>query len=543
MEAKSENNSLLALLGSIEEKNCREKVCGEENPCRSSKGKEEKGCCGGKEEKGCCGEKEEKGCCGGKEEKGSCGEKEEKGCCGEKEEKGCCGEKEEKEVISLGGEEEGEEMRVFAKKNEPQRNRGECVSKLKIEGMNCASCASTIQSKLCNVKGVKQVHVSYITRTAEVIHQNLLINPEEVRLAVEKIGFQALLLSNTNNSSSSIQEIELTFQIKPNSSLLETSLLESPLNSSHLLELCHTLSSLKGVLQVEQVGDVKKKKGKGMSGVSGVSGMSGVSGVSGMSDVLLRIKFDSKLVGIRELVENIEEKVERGEQGYRVILPPPKSGNEEEEEEVRKYKKLFVTSCFLLFPLLLIYILKWFPNVGEAIERPLGWEVVTFENLLSFLLSLPAQFYVGLVFHVPAFRGISSFNLNMDVLISLSMWSAFLYSIIALLIGLFSPLFYSPLFFDIPVSLSSFILLGRLLEALAQKKTSNALTSLMQLQTPYSTLLLLPPPSSSLPPLSSLPEKQIDTRLIQKGSHSPFSLFLSFHFFDVYPFFPSFLLL
>ena len=60
---------------------------------------------------------------------------------------------------------------------------------LKVDGMQCEGCASTIQSVLAREPGVKSASVSYPKRTASVFYDPQDTDAATLKAAVGKAGF------------------------------------------------------------------------------------------------------------------------------------------------------------------------------------------------------------------------------------------------------------------------------------------------------------------------------------------------------------------
>ncbi len=63
-------------------------------------------------------------------------------------------------------------------------------TKVTIEGMHCASCATNIERALKKLPGVSEVVVSVLTKKAMVESEKPL-NQEEVKKLVSKVGYKA----------------------------------------------------------------------------------------------------------------------------------------------------------------------------------------------------------------------------------------------------------------------------------------------------------------------------------------------------------------
>uniref|UniRef100_A0A670I0S5 Copper-transporting ATPase 2 n=1 Tax=Podarcis muralis TaxID=64176 RepID=A0A670I0S5_PODMU len=74
-----------------------------------------------------------------------------------------------------------------------------CTTVIRIDGMTCNSCVKSIESAISQRKGVGHISVSLAEGTA-IIHYSLMItNSEELRSAIEDMGFDASVLTGTNH--------------------------------------------------------------------------------------------------------------------------------------------------------------------------------------------------------------------------------------------------------------------------------------------------------------------------------------------------------
>ncbi len=107
------------------------------------------------------------------------------------------------------------------------------------------------------------------------------------------------------------------------------------------------------------------------------------------------------------------------------------------------------------------------------------------------LLTLPVQFYAGLDFYRGFWYALKRTTADMDTLIALGTSAAFLYSFLATFFPSFFPSPYGEtlLYYDTAAVIITLIVLGRYLEAVARRNTSDALRTLMQLQPALATVI------------------------------------------------------
>ena len=69
----------------------------------------------------------------------------------------------------------------------------EAVVKLRVEGMTCRSCVSSIEGKIGKLQGVLRVRVSLSNQEAVITYQPYLIQPQDLRDRVNDMGFEAVI--------------------------------------------------------------------------------------------------------------------------------------------------------------------------------------------------------------------------------------------------------------------------------------------------------------------------------------------------------------
>ncbi|KAI6049558.1 copper-transporting ATPase 1 isoform X2 [Marmota monax] len=70
---------------------------------------------------------------------------------------------------------------------------GEVMLKMKVEGMTCHSCTSTIEGKIGKLQGIQRIKVSLDNQEATVVYQPHLITVEEIKKQIEAAGFPAYI--------------------------------------------------------------------------------------------------------------------------------------------------------------------------------------------------------------------------------------------------------------------------------------------------------------------------------------------------------------
>ncbi|ETE72446.1 Copper-transporting ATPase 2 [Ophiophagus hannah] len=80
------------------------------------------------------------------------------------------------------------------------KDKGEngCSTALfRIDGMTCNSCVNSIKGSISQKKGVMHISVSLTEGTAVVSYNSVMTNSEEIRAAIEDMGFDAFVLTDT----------------------------------------------------------------------------------------------------------------------------------------------------------------------------------------------------------------------------------------------------------------------------------------------------------------------------------------------------------
>jgi len=185
---------------------------------------------------------------------------------------------------------------------------------------------------------------------------------------------------------------------------------------------------------------------------------------------------------VSDLIRKIEQL------GYRAERKPDEatadSGVRKRQEIVRQRSWLIV-SALLSLPLLWAMLdhFAWTSRIGvpELFMNP--W--------FQLALATPVQFIIGGRFYAGAYKALRHGSANMDVLVALGTSAAYFYSLYQTLRAWSEPHDGEPadLYFETSVVLITLILLGKLLEALAKGRSSDAIRSLMKLRAKTATVI------------------------------------------------------
>lgn len=166
--------------------------------------------------------------------------------------------------------------------------------------------------------------------------------------------------------------------------------------------------------------------------------------------------------------------------GYKAEIVTGDDGSREElkkRQELKKARGLFLAAAVFSLPFLYFMFMEFVPFMpgSKNIEPWMG--------LISFVLATPVQFILGAGFYRGFWSALRLKTFNMDSLIAIGTSTAYIYSTVNYLNGIFSPSGEMvDLYFETAVFLITFVLLGKWLEAKTKAKTSDAIKKLMKLQ-------------------------------------------------------------
>uniref|UniRef100_A0A8C9T846 Copper-transporting ATPase 2 n=1 Tax=Scleropages formosus TaxID=113540 RepID=A0A8C9T846_SCLFO len=462
-------------------------------------------------------------------------------------------------------------LRTFDPENSAGRSPWETVT-ISISGMTCDSCVRAIEGSISQRTGVCQVRVSLAEQKGTVSYNPLATSPEELRAAVEEMGFDAALPEPSSSSGVSDPQHNGSLPRPPSPSRTPAAA-SGPTPQEVNVQKCflrvsgmtcascvsnveRNLQKHKGVVSVlvalvagqaevkydprvldaariarlledlgfgaELIEDDAVTQGKvdltvtGMTCASCVhrieTRLSETRGVLEASVALVTskasVKFDPEVLGARDIIRVIEGL------GFGAALMKRDgiTSHLDHREEIQHWKHSFLLSLVFGVPVmgLMIYmmVMDGDHHQGGAMLLP-GLSVL---NLAFFLLCTPVQVFGGRYLYIQAYKSLKHGSANMDVLIVLATTIAYVYSCVVLLVAVGERAEQSPVtFFDTPPMLFVFITLGRWLEHIAKSKTSEALAKLMSLQATDATVVTLGTDNSILS------EEQVPVELVQRG--------------------------
>uniref|UniRef100_A0A8C3SEV9 Copper-transporting ATPase 2 n=1 Tax=Chelydra serpentina TaxID=8475 RepID=A0A8C3SEV9_CHESE len=104
---------------------------------------------------------------------------------------------------------------------------------LSIDGMTCGSCVQSIEGTMSQRKGVQHISVSLAERTGTIHYNSAVTNSEDLRGAIEDMGFDASILTDTTTWKYMDQPLFRDAAIQPNSWESASQRTENVSESSH----------------------------------------------------------------------------------------------------------------------------------------------------------------------------------------------------------------------------------------------------------------------------------------------------------------------
>lgn len=165
--------------------------------------------------------------------------------------------------------------------------------------------------------------------------------------------------------------------------------------------------------------------------------------------------------------------------GYGAALKQEANNQEEvdhREREIKKQTRKFLFSVILSLPLLWAMVghfefTSWI-FVPDLFMNP--W--------FQLILATPVQFIIGKQFYVGAYKALKNGSANMDVLVALGTSAAYFYSLYLSILSLNGMAHTVELYYETSAVLITLIILGKLFEAKAKGRSSEAIKKLMGLQ-------------------------------------------------------------
>jgi Cu+-exporting ATPase len=296
-----------------------------------------------------------------------------------------------------------------------------------IQGMSCASCVSTVERALADVHGVRHATVNLATERGTVEFDRSLVEPVVLMSAIVDAGYRPV-----------VDKVTI------------------PVNG---ISCASCASRIEGAL----------------GGLPGV-----LSAGVNLATSVATIEYVPATVTVQELRGAIRAA------GYEPLDAAGGAGVTDyekaaREREIQTLKRKFTVSVILTLPVFLGSMHHWFPWVPGALRN--FW--------VLFLLTTPVQFWVGAQFYRGFWASLRHGTSDMNTLIAVGTSSAYFYS----LAMTSAPDFFRArgiipvVFYETAAVIITLILLGRLLEAIAKGRTSEAIKRLVGFQAKTARIL------------------------------------------------------
>ncbi|XP_024983790.1 copper-transporting ATPase HMA4-like isoform X1 [Cynara cardunculus var. scolymus] len=409
----------------------------------------------------------------------------------------------------------------------------------KIGGIECASCSTSIESVLQDLRGVESAEVSPLQGQAVVKYVPELVGVKAIKETVEDAGFEVTEFTEQDiavcrlrikgmacTSCSESVERALLMVEGVKKAVVGLALEEAKINYDP-----NVINTDRIIEAVEDAGFGADLIGSGNDGnkvhikIEGITSpedmtavkcslesLAGVNHVEiDMEECKVAVSYDPDLTGPRSLIFFIQE-AGAGSTHYQASLYIPERRHKiEKDHEIKTYRSQFLWSCLFSLPLLLFsMVLPMIPPYGNWLSYKL-YNMLTVGMLLRWILCTPVQFIIGKRFYVGSYHALRRKSANMDVLVALGTNAAYFYSVYTVIKASVSDGFEGQDFFETSTMLISFILLGKYLESIAKGKTSDALAKLTDLAPDTACLLTMGDDKNVIS------ETEISTQLIQRN--------------------------
>lgn len=194
-----------------------------------------------------------------------------------------------------------------------------------------------------------------------------------------------------------------------------------------------------------------------------LNSLPGVNASLNPANEIARVSFNPAITRVEDLIAAVSKT------GYGASEISDSSRSEEKARRLAAYHKelrLFWISAALVSPFML--------EMGMMLT---GDHAVFLPRWLQWLLATPIQFWAGKRFYIGAWHALRGGGANMDVLVALGTSMAYFFSAIVTAFQLDQHIY-----FEASAMIITLVLLGKLMEARAKRKTSAAIESLIKLQ-------------------------------------------------------------
>ncbi|WP_029193162.1 heavy metal translocating P-type ATPase [Paenibacillus alginolyticus] len=291
---------------------------------------------------------------------------------------------------------------------------------LQISGMTCAACANRIEKGLNRLEGVTDANVNFALEQASVTYNPDKVNIPLIEKKIQDIGYDTV-------------KDTVDFDI-----------------SGMTCAAC--------AARIE----------KGLNKLPGVS-----KATVNLALETAHVEYSPAEVSTSDMVKKVEQI------GYKAALKQDQQeAVDHRKKEIKAQQKRFLLSAILSLPLL------W-AMVGHFSFTAWIWVPDLFMNpWFQLILATPVQFIVGRPFYVGAYKALRGGSANMDVLVALGTSAAYFYCLYLTVQWANDVHAHhaQAMYYETSAVLITLIVLGKLFEALAKGRSSEAIKTLMGLQ-------------------------------------------------------------
>lgn len=302
--------------------------------------------------------------------------------------------------------------------NESQSTNLDQQATLQITGMTCAACATRIEKGLNKLDGVSGANVNFALEQASVQFDPAKVDMSDLERKIKDLGY------GTVKEAVDFDIVGMT------------------------CAACAT--------RIEK----------------GLNKLEGVKATVNLALETAHVEYNPSMVTPADMIKKVEQI------GYKAKLKAETaSEGDHRQKEIRRQQLKLIASAILSLPLL------W-AMVGHFSFTSWIWSPELFMNpWFQLALATPVQFIIGSRFYVGAYKALRNGSANMDVLVALGTSAAYFYSLYLTIDSLNNDGQHGvDLYFETSAVLITLILLGKLFEALAKGRSSEAIKSLMGLQ-------------------------------------------------------------
>lgn len=190
------------------------------------------------------------------------------------------------------------------------------------------------------------------------------------------------------------------------------------------------------------------------------------------------VKYDPSQVQIADLENKVNQL------GYKAAVKQDDENHEDSrEQEIRRQTRRFWIAAAFTLPLL------WTMFSHFPVTSFIGVPSFLMNPWVQFLLAAPVQFWIGAPFYAGAYKALRNKSANMDVLVALGTSAAFFYSVYLGWRWVRNPDHTPELYFEASAVILTLIVLGKLFEARAKGRTSQAIKKLLGLRAQTALLI------------------------------------------------------